>query len=116
MNPVANQRWAHVAKYINAERMHVAANDDWTKEAHRNIGEGWAKSHLASILVSATPGVQTPTLRASRNTLARALEIRAIYRLCGALFMVGDGARKDAIDLIEDMKCTFLVFGVTNRV
>lgn len=110
-----------MAKYINAERLHVGANDDWTKAAQRNIGEGWAKSPLASILVTATPEVRIPPFGTSRNTLARALEIRATYRLCGALFMVGDGARRDALDLIEDMKCTylrcpFLPFGVTNRV
>ena len=86
--------------------MHVGANDDWTKEAHRNIGKGWAKSPLASILITATPDIRVPTFGTNTNSLARALEIRATYRLCGALFMVGEGARKDAVDLIEGMKCT----------
>ena len=33
--------------------------------------------------------------------------IRAAYRLCGALFLVGEGARMDAITKIDDAGCTY---------
>lgn len=45
-------------------------------------------------------------------SLAKALEIRASYRLCGALLMVGDGARMDALGMIDDAKCMFFTLNM----
>lgn len=108
-SPVADKRLNNVAKYIRAERLHVDANDEWTRPRQRNIGTGWALSPLASIVINATPEVApntavVPPFGTSRMSLAKALEIRASYRLCGALLMVGDGARMDALGMIDDAK------------
>lgn len=110
-----------MARYIKAEQLHIDANDEWTQAGQRNIGKGWARSPLASIVVNATPNDEAPSFKTTRKSIVSALEIRATYRLCGALFMVGDGARKDALDLIEYIKCTspwclVLLLGVTIRV
>lgn len=113
-NPVANKRVGRVAKYIKSERLHVDADRRWTRPGQRNIGPGWERSPMASIVVNATPatsrpnGAQIPPFGTSRASLARALAIRAKYRLCGTLFEVGQGARMDALELIDNSKCTCL--------
>lgn len=107
---VADTRLSKTTKYIKAERLHVEANDKWTRPRYRNIGNGWARSPLASIVINATPeatvpnGVNVPPFGTSKGSLIKALEIRATYRLCGTLFMMGQGARKDALGLLDDAK------------
>ena len=66
------------------------------------------KSPLASIVINATPEATVAPFPLSGALFFTSLETRAVYRLCGALFMVGDGARKDALELIDDAKCTYL--------
>lgn len=104
---------------MRVERLHVDADHAWTQKAHRYRGEGWARSPLASIVINATPDTNVKPYILSKDKLIRTLTIRATYRLCGALFMVGDGARKDALDLIENIRCTclsclVLALGVTS--
>ena len=95
-----------VAKYIRAEQLHIRANDRWTKPACD--GEtGWASSPLASVVTTATPEAIVRRFETSGPALATALEIRANYRVCGALFMVGNGARSDALSLIDGARCTY---------
>lgn len=114
-----DRRGSHIVRYLRAERLHVDAHNGWTQAAQRNVGQGWARSPLASIAINCTPNASVQPFSTSKNSLIRALQIRATYRLCGALFMVGQGARKDALDLIENMRCTYiwypvLLFGVTS--
>lgn len=114
MTPITAERLSKIAKYIKAERLHVDAKEQWTLPRHRNIGMGWQRSPLASIVINATPevtvpgGVRVPAFGTSRVSLVRALEIRATYRLCGTLLMIGEGARKDALDIIDDTRCMYL--------
>ncbi|CAD6572761.1 MAG: hypothetical protein ASARMPREDX12_005434 [Alectoria sarmentosa] len=109
---IADNRLTKVAKYIRAERLHIDANDKWTRPGRRNIGGGWGRSPLASILISATPdvgganGTAVPAFGMSKSSIVRAMEIRAYYRLCGTLLMVGGGARKEALGIIDDFKTT----------
>ena len=65
-------------------------------------------SPLASVVINATPDDTIKPFATSKSSLITSLGIRATYRLCGALFMVGEGARKDALDLIDDVRCTYL--------
>ena len=65
-------------------------------------------SPLASVVITAAPEATTAPFATSRSSLITSLEIRAAYRLCGALFMVGEGARMDAIGVIDDARCTYL--------
>ena len=64
-------------------------------------------------MVNATPDVTGPNearaqpFETSKPSIIRALEVRATYRLCGTLFKVGEGARMDALGLIDDAKCTY---------
>lgn len=64
---------------------------------------------MASVVINATPEAAVPGFETSGPALVTALEIRANYRVCGALFMVGDGARSDALCLIDDARCTYLL-------
>lgn len=104
---VASQRLNREAKYIRAEQLHVKANDRWTKARPDGGPTRWVNSLLASVVINATPGANVPPFATSKSSLIRALEIRANYRLCGALFMAGDGARKPVLGLIDDAKCTY---------
>lgn len=69
---------------------------------------------MASVVINATPevtvpnGAKVPPFGTSKGTLIKALELRATYRLCGTLFMIGQGARKDALGLLDDAKCMYL--------
>lgn len=68
---------------------------------------------MASVVVNATPVVVSkaatiPPFNRTKPSLVGALEIRAAYRLCGTLFMIGNGARMDALDLIDDARCTYI--------
>ena len=63
-------------------------------------------------MISATPevggpnGTAVPAFGMSKSSIVRAMEIRAYYRLCGTLLMVGGGARKEALGIIDDFKST----------
>ena len=67
----------------------------------------WLNAPLASVVINATPEDSLPRFSTEKVPLVTALEVRAAYRLIGALFMVGGGARNDAIGLIDDLKCTY---------
>ena len=111
---VADNRLCKLAKYITAERLRIDNGDKWTKLEHRNIGTGWMESPLASIVIGAAPeitaqnGAVISPFEPFRKSIVRAMEIRAVYRLSGSLFMVGNGARMDALSLIDDARCKYL--------
>ena len=102
--------------YLRTEALQVNANAKWTHPANRYILDGWAQCSLASIVISGQPDIseldlklaygQTLNVRRfsieTREELCTALEIRAIYRLAGALYLCGGGARNDALGLIDD--------------
>ena len=112
MTEVANTRLDQIVKYIDVERLHVDGKYRWTRPEKRNIGTEWLAAPLASIVINALPGITHPVRpqdsTSARASLYRALEIRAAYRLCGALSVLGEGARMDALGLIDDIKCMYL--------
>ena len=105
---VAQQRLRNEAGYLGAEIRHVSANNRWTKPRDWDNGFRWVSSPLASVVISAAPEVTTAPFATSTSSLITSLEIRAFYRLCGALFMVGEGARKEALDVIDEARRTYL--------
>ena len=94
-----------MAKYLRVEELHVKANDEWTKRRQRAGQMNWTHSFLASVVINAIPEATDSPFSTEKIPLARALSIRAIYRLCGSLFMVGGGARSDVFALLDDARC-----------
>ena len=101
------QRFINEANYLITESVRVSANDRWTKPKDWDNGFRWVGSPLASIVISAIPEDATAPFTTSKPSLITSLMVRATYRLCGALFMVGEGARMDALGLIDDARCTY---------
>lgn len=108
-------RYQAASKFLGAEILAVDGGESWTSERRRFVQGGWAYSALSTIVINDIPEFEDPNAvkctRFSphkRQVVCMALEIRAIYRLCGALFMCGGGVRSDAIGLIEDAykRCT----------
>jgi len=108
-----NRRYRDVCKYIRSEMLHIQGNEDWTKSYARYVGQGWTESPLASIVINDIPntpcedetGRPVQALRIipnSRVDVCAAMEVRATFRMSGALYMMGGGARAEALGLIED--------------
>ena len=108
--PLTDNRIKAASKYLRTERLHQDADDEWTTAQYRFIAEsGWARSPLSSIVINDTPELENPNsvkfapFRVDkRQPMCIGLEERALYRLCGALYMCGDGARQDALGMIDD--------------
>lgn len=102
-------------RYLAAERRHVAAGASWFNATSRHIiDEGWRswrRRPLASFLID-DPGAPVQDLTLS-NLCAR-LEVKATYRLCGALLECEGGCLNDALGLISD-SLTTLVMTVAER-
>lgn len=108
-------RYQAAFKYLRAERLAVEGGEAWTSERRRFVQGGWAYSALSTLVINDIPELEDPKaakcerfLLNKRQVVCMALEIRAIYRLCGALFTCGDGVRSDALGLIDDAhkRCT----------
>ena len=98
----ADRRVQAVAKYLRAEFLHIKGQEIWTTTPRCFIGSGeWMKCTLASIIIK--PSVDP----SSRNKLCTCLEVRAIYRMCGAMYMCGGGACSEALGILEDTISTF---------
>lgn len=103
-------------RYLRAEAHCVNTKESWTSEQGRYIGQGWADSPLASLVINDGPDANKLALSEEakkkmnlrkfqpnqRQELCSALEIRAIYRLASALYLCGGGARANALGLIDD--------------
>lgn len=108
-------RYQAATKFLRAERLAVEGGEAWTSEGRRFVQGGWAYSALSNLVINDIPQFEDPpAIKCTRFPLNKrqvvcmALEIRAIYRLCGALYMCGGGARSDALGLIDDAhkRCT----------
>ena len=112
----SNARLFAQQSYLRAEGTQVNKKEVWTQSPHRYIGVGWAESPLAGIVVNEEPDISKFDLDPAhvkkmnmktfllnkREDICAALEVRAIYRLAGALYLCGGGARHDALGLIDD--------------
>lgn len=98
-----NERGQAACYYLRAERLDSDSGAEWTSAQRRFIGPGWAASPLASIVLSDVPEVGMAIFsHAAKSKVCNALELRAVYRLCGALYMCGEGARLETLGLIDD--------------
>lgn len=91
---------AAVARYLRAEKLHLASGEPWTSRSESQIGPGWLSEDFARIVLSP---VVYPKQKPHKEIPWDQLEIRAVYRMCGALWQCGLGARADALGLVEDM-------------
>ena len=112
----ANSRLLAQQSYLRAEGLQVDDRVKWTQIPSKFVGDGWAESVLASIVINDQPDLSNISLSpkekakvslrkfqvTKRDDICTALEARAIYRLAGALYLCGGGARGDAIGLIDD--------------
>jgi len=108
-------RFQAATTFLRAERLAVDHAEAWTSERRRFVLGGWAYSALSTIVINDIPELEYPKGEKcalfsinKRQVVCMALEIRAIYRLCGALYMCGGGAQSDALGLIDDAhkRCT----------
>ncbi|KAL9046200.1 MAG: hypothetical protein Q9214_000905 [Letrouitia sp. 1 TL-2023] len=94
-------------RYLAAERRHVATSASWFKPESRYIVDDgwqpWRNRPLASFLID-DPGGKILDLTLS-NLCVR-LEVKATYRLCGALLECEGGCLNDAFGLISDALTT----------
>jgi len=104
-----SERGSANCKYLRAERLESESGAEWVSKRRRYIGTGWASSPLASIVINDVPAPEIPRgvkiapfNPNKRKEVCDAFEIRSVYRLCGALFLCGDGARNEALGLIDD--------------
>ncbi|KAL6716159.1 hypothetical protein ACLMJK_005725 [Lecanora helva] len=101
-------KYQAATKYLRREQLHVGAREQWTHDKRRFITGGWAQCPLAAILINDIPinwsgnPMPQPFNIKRRQIVCLALGVRALYRLCGALYLCGGGAWSDAIGLIED--------------
>ena len=86
-----------VLKYLRAEDLHLQSEEPWTLEPSCYIGTGWLSAPLASVLLAPPPDISV-----EKTLTWNALELRAIFRMSGALWACGGGALSDALGLVED--------------
>ena len=115
-----------VKRYIRAEKLHLRSGEPWTNAPECFVGSGWLRSDSASIVLTPIyeqvdvsrnrlwsegnpsrvqenpPGVlANPS--AEQEIPWNEFEIMATYRMCGALWYCGLGARSDALGFISDI-------------
>ncbi|MCJ1421592.1 hypothetical protein MMC32_007956 [Xylographa parallela] len=99
-NPTPQMRLLckEIEKYLLADKMHYLTGSTWILQSNGHIGEGWLHTELSRLLFA--PEIDfIPT----NGIPWDALEIRAVYRMCGALWYCGLGAKSDALGLISDV-------------
>ena len=96
---------ADISKYVRAEWLHLKTGEPWTSAPDCYAGLGWLSMPLASILLNdkEVPGqVGIPYV---------GYELRAMFRICGALWQCGGGALSDALGMIDEVLAQGSVFG-----
>ena len=88
-----------IAKYVRAERLHCQNKDPWTFAPDCYTGLGWLSYPLASIVLTSAGDI-----RVKAGVPWVGFELRAIYRMCGALWQCGGGALSDALGMLDDVQ------------
>lgn len=96
---LADARLRDMGKYFRAEKLHIQSGAVWTSSPECHVGPGWLQSPLASIVLGMDVG---PDIK-DQEPLCNGLEIRALYRLAGALRACGGGAVREALDILSDV-------------
>ena len=87
-----------VEKYLRADNLHYTTGELWTTPPQCNIGPGWLNTELSRIVFAPELGYKS-----KHGIPWDALEIRALFRMTGALWHCGLGARSDALGIVEDI-------------
>ncbi|KAI4125065.1 MAG: hypothetical protein LQ347_005500 [Umbilicaria vellea] len=95
----ADARLRDMGKYFRAEKLHIQSEVLWTTSPECHVGPGWLQSSLASIVL----GMDVAPDIKDQKPLCNRLEIRALYRLAGALRECGGGAVREALDILSDV-------------
>ncbi|MCJ1286612.1 hypothetical protein MMC26_005958 [Xylographa opegraphella] len=109
--PQMESECREIEKYLLADKLHYVTEELWTSHSDGHIGSGWLHTELARIVfapeIDFSLGNEIPW---------DALEIRALYRMCGALFQCGLGAKSDSLGLISDaLNADKRVYDFTDR-
>ncbi|KAL9597456.1 MAG: hypothetical protein Q9219_005148 [cf. Caloplaca sp. 3 TL-2023] len=102
-----HSKTSEIKRYLSTEANCILHKHDWTIEDRRftRYGEnGWFKRPLASIVMDMDdmecPVWHDPGIRL--EDICSRLEVRAVYRLCGCLFLCRGGPFQDALGIISD--------------
>ncbi|KAL8646596.1 MAG: hypothetical protein Q9210_006047 [Variospora velana] len=101
-------------RYLRLEGLHVELGREWTHRDRRYIPASagtWAKMPLASLVMDMDEDDCPVWDDLGFEDILPRLEVRAIFRLCGALFACKGGAIQEAAGLIEDFWHTRNIFG-----
>ncbi|KAI4142270.1 MAG: hypothetical protein LQ341_003259 [Variospora aurantia] len=101
-------------RYLRIEALHVELGREWTHRDRRYIPASagtWATMPLASLVMDMDEDDCPVWDDLGFGDILPRLEVRAIFRLCGALFACKGGAIQEAAGLIEDFWHTRNIFG-----
>ena len=84
-------------QYLAREERYASLGESWTKRPGCYIGTGWQALHLASIRCT-----ESDPRFAAMRPWHRSLEVRAIFRLAGAMSELGLGAYHEAMRVLDD--------------
>ncbi|KAL9051823.1 MAG: hypothetical protein Q9206_004548 [Seirophora lacunosa] len=101
-------------RYLRLEGLCIQLGHDWTHRDRRYIPAPpgtWVKQPLASLVMDMDEDDCPVWGDLDFEDILPRLELRAIYRLCGALYLCKGGAAQEAAGLIDDIKNTHKMYG-----
>ncbi|KAI4139342.1 MAG: hypothetical protein L6R39_006340 [Caloplaca ligustica] len=111
-------RELQVKRYLRLENLNIKLRRDWTVGDQRYIPAPpgtWPKIPLASLVMDMDPENCPVWHEVDMDDIWPRLELRAIYRLCGALFDCRGGAAQEALGLIDDIRHTRTLFDAERK-
>ncbi|KAL8928166.1 MAG: hypothetical protein Q9208_001876 [Pyrenodesmia sp. 3 TL-2023] len=112
-NPGARPRALETRRYLRLEMLMHELGRDWTQGKQRYIpclATSWPSRALASIVMN-TEDEDCPVWHeVDIEHILPKLELRAIFRLAGALFNMRGGAAQEAAGLLDDMASSCRMF------
>lgn len=106
-----------IKRYLHAESSRILYKHDWTRGSRRFIpcaDAGFSKRPLASLVMDMDED-DCPVWHDPGIDICSRLEVRALYRLCGALFQCKGGAAQDALGIISDVLTKHIMFAPEAR-
>lgn len=105
-------------RYLRLESLMVELGRDWTQGDKRYIpcpAAFWPKRPLASLIMDMDDENCPVWHEVGIENVCPRLEVRAIFRLCGALFDCRGGAAQEALGLIDDIGYSSKLYEPENR-
>jgi len=88
-----------ITRYMRCEKKHIEHSQLWTTRPHCFIGRGWLANDLSCITLRRF--LQLDPEEISWDNLLDQLELRATYRMAGAMGQIGLGANHAAMDCVD---------------